>query len=248
MAGPVEPVLSIENLTITLGGQAIVRDVSFSVAPASWFGLVGVNGSGKTTLLRAIAGRLPVYDGLVAIGGEDLTDHEADRAALVGFAPAPESLPNLLRGGELLQLVAEARSANPREPAAAYAALGIDHLLTRQIGEMSSGMRQRLAIFSALMGAPKLVLLDEPFNWLDPLAAYDFKAALAELVAGGLSVITALHDVGTLASRCDSGMLLDEGAVLKVFDKDALAKGAGDLTLFERDIYELFRAGTPAQA
>lgn len=240
MAGPVEPVLQVENLSIVLSGQTIVREVSFSLAPGSWFGLVGVNGSGKTTLLRALAGRLPVDDGDILIGGEDLTDEEGKRAGLIGFAPAPESLPNLLRGGELLELLGDARHADPKAPAGVYESLGVGRLANRRIGEMSSGMRQRLAIFSAFIGSPRIVLLDEPFNWLDPVAAYDFKAALAALTAEGLSVITALHDVGTLATRADAGMLLDNGAVLKVFDRQALTRGAADLTAFEREIYELF--------
>ena len=240
MAGSLEPVLQVEKLSINLSGRPIVREVSFALSPASWFGLVGVNGSGKTTLLRALAGRLPVQDGTIVIGGEDLTEEEDRRARLIGFAPAPESLPGLLRGAELLELIGEARRADPKAPAGVHAALGVGRLGNRQIGEMSSGMRQRLAIFSAFIGQPRVVLLDEPFNWLDPVAAYDFKGALAELVSGGLSVVTALHDVGTLATRSDSGLLLDEGAVLKVFDKAALSRGAGDLATFEREIYELF--------
>jgi ABC-type cobalamin/Fe3+-siderophores transport system ATPase subunit len=188
----------------------------------------------------ALAGRLTVQDGAIVIDGEDLTEEEDQRARRIGFAPAPESLPGLLRGAELLELIGEARRADPKTPAGIHAALGVEHLGDRQIGEMSSGMRQRLAIFSAFIGAPKVVLLDEPFNWLDPVAAYDFKGALAQMVSEGLSVVTALHDVGTLATRADSGMLLDDGAVLKVFDKETLARGAGDLAAFEREIYELF--------
>ncbi len=63
MAGPLEPVLKVENLSVAIGGETIVRGISFDLMPGSWFGLVGVNGSGKTTLMRALAGRLPVDDG-----------------------------------------------------------------------------------------------------------------------------------------------------------------------------------------
>lgn len=244
MAGALAPVLKVENLSVAIGGETIVRGISFDLMPGSWFGLVGVNGSGKTTLLRALAGRLPVDDGDIFIGGEDLTEEDAERASLIGFAPPPESLPGLLRGAELLALLGDARRAEPKAPQGIYEALGVARLANRRIGEMSSGMRQRLAIFSAFIGEPSVVLLDEPFNWLDPVAAYDFKAALADMTKTGLSVITALHDVGTLATRADSGLLLDEGVVLKSFDKAALAKGAGDLAAFEREIYELFSRET----
>jgi ABC-type multidrug transport system ATPase subunit len=240
MAGPVEPLLKAVNLSVAIGGETIVREVSFDLMPGSWFGLVGVNGSGKTTLMRALAGRLPVDEGDLFIGAEDLTEEDAARAGMIGFAPAPESLPGLLRGAELLELLGDARHADPKAPEGVYEALGVGRLANRRIGEMSSGMRQRLAIFSAFIGEPAIVLLDEPFNWLDPVAAFDFKAALAEMTKAGLSVITALHDVATLATRADAGLLLDNGKVLKTFDKAALAKGAADLAGFELEIYKLF--------
>ncbi len=248
MASEVVGAIVAEGLSVSRGGEIVVRDISFEVPFGAWFGLLGANGSGKTTALMALAGRLPVDAGRLTLAGTECSEDDAARSAIVGFAPPPESLPDLLTGGELLALLARSRSAAPDAPRSVFDALGLDHLLDHPIEGMSSGMRQRLAIFCAFVGERRIVVLDEPFNWLDPVAAFDLKTALSELVAGGLAIVTALHDVGTFATRCSAGLWLHEGRVARTFAQDDLEAGARDLIGFERAVYTLFRAEVRRQA
>ena len=171
--------------------------------------MLGTNGSGKTTLLRAAAGRLTPHAGRIWIDGEDLTDAPAKRARAIGYAPALDTLPEALTAKELLTLAARARRTEADRPADLYEALGLAGLSDRRIGAMSSGMRQRVAVFCAFLGSPRVVLLDEPFNWLDPVAAYDAKACFAGMATTVL--VTALHDVATFATRCCGGVLMHDG-------------------------------------
>jgi ABC-type multidrug transport system ATPase subunit len=241
MAGTLNP-LEVASLDLDLGRRRILDQVAFAAPAAGWFGLLGVNGSGKTTLLRAIAGRLQPRSGSIRIAGQDLAADPAARAHRVGFSPPPDSLPEELTGRELIDLVAAARRASPNEPPALAEALEVRALDRRLIGQMSSGMRQRLALYTAFIGQPDLVLLDEPFNWLDPVAAYELKAALRIWTAAGGCLVTALHDVAAFALRCDGGVLMHEGRVLRRFNPEEMAAGRTDLAAFEEAIYRIFRA------
>lgn len=244
MAGsvnPGSPVLAVQDLRVALSGRTIVHGVSFAVEPGVWFGLLGANGSGKTTLLRALNGRLKIEGGRVGLNGDDVTRNERARATRIGFAPPPDSLPAELTGAELIDLLGQARGAAPRQPARLYQALDVASVERRRIGEMSAGMRQRVAVFSAFIGAPEVVVLDEPLNWLDPVAAYDLKAALAAQAGEGAALVTALHDIATFAGRCDRGLLLHEGRVVRAFDAEQMAAGRRDLLGFERTIYDSFK-------
>ena len=103
-------------------------------------------------------------------------------------------------------------------------------------------MRQRVSVFTAFIGAPAVVLLDEPFNWLDPVAAHDLKLMLAEWVAAGGALVTALHDIATFATRCDLGLLIHDGKVARAFDAGEMAAGRGDVLGFEEVVYQTFKA------
>lgn len=228
--------LTVSNLNVTLSGKPILKGLSFAT-PVGWFGILGINGSGKTTLLKALCARWPLTSGSIVFNGNDMTKDDAARAATFGFAPPVETLPVGLKGGEVIRLLADLRGCDAAEPKAIYQALGVAKLNDVLIGKMSSGMKQRISVFCAFLGEPDLVLLDEPFNWLDPVAAYDLKAAI-RAYADHHIVITALHDVPTFASRCDCGILLHDGQVLRTFDQNDL-KGR-DFGTLEDEIYRLF--------
>ena len=236
--------LVLRGLTVRFAGRAAVCEVSFQAATPGWWGVLGANGSGKTTLLRALSGRLAHQAGDIWVNGEDLTDDPARRARTIGYAPPLDTLPIALTAAELLTLVGRARGARAESPSHLYEALDLRQLADRRIGAMSSGMRQRLALFVAFLGQPSIVLLDEPFNWLDPVAAYDAKVCLAEL-ASTTVLVSALHDVSTFATRCCGGVLMQEGRIARTFEAADLQKARGDLPGFEREIYESLRSRQP---
>jgi ABC-type multidrug transport system ATPase subunit len=203
-----------------------------------------VNGSGKTTLLRALAGRLPVKAGRILIGGEDVTADRAARADRIGFAIDAALLPPDLSPREIYAVSARTRSAID-DPAlvSLRQALDIESFLDRRCGALSAGMGQRVALLGAFLDLPAIVILDEPFNWLDPLTAFDVKNALRDLVAErGLTLLTALHDVTTLTAYCNRGLLLSAGRIAMEMEEASLRAGLADPVAFEAAMVGRLRA------
>ncbi|HTU11055.1 MAG TPA: ABC transporter ATP-binding protein [Allosphingosinicella sp.] len=235
--------LEARKLSVLRGGHVAVDRVSFTVAGAGWTGLVGANGSGKTSLLRALAGRLEAAGGAILIDGVDVTGDRACRAAAIGFAPDAAALPDSLSGRELFAILdGEAVGLDPDDPLHPLRrALAFDAFFDRRIGTLSQGMRQRLAIFTAFLARPRIVLLDEPFNWLDPISAFDTRAALDALVAAeGLILVTALHDMASLVRHCGAGLLLADGRISHRLGAGEIDAGRRDFAGFEaRMIAEL---------
>lgn len=235
------PVLRLDALTLELGGTAVVHELDLVVQEPGWLGLLGPNGSGKTTLLRALAGRLPISSGRVLIGGADVSADPAARANLTGFASETAALPPEVTGEELFALIGDARGASaPGEPRAVYAALDLSEIAPILIGAMSSGMRQRVSVFAAFIGAPRVVLLDEPLNWLDLVAARRLKAAIREVADAGTLVVTSIHEPAMLPAWCDAGLLLRGGRTLRSYTAADLAGRRTDVLLFEGEVFDLF--------
>lgn len=232
--------LVIGGAIVARGGAHVVRGVDLRVEAGCWFGVIGANGSGKTSLLRAIAGRLPFAAGSCALAGVELARDRAGRARRFGFAPPQEALPDALRVAALFDLVGGEgvldRLAGIRAP------LELDRLMNRWIGACSAGMRQRVAIALAFAAGHRWVVLDEPFNWLDPVAAYDLRQALRGLVDDGVTLVTALHDMTTLAAACDSGAMLADGCVARMLEPAALVEAAADPAGFERRMIDHLRS------
>lgn len=238
--------LDVLGLSVALGGAPVVRAVDLALNAGEWCGLVGANGSGKTTLLRCLAGRLKPQAGEIMLQGEATAADPARRSHGVGLGPQLERLPKGLTPEELMAVLEQASGVPPDDPvgSAVRDALGFGRLKTRSIGLMSAGQRQRISICCAFVGRPPLVLLDEPFNWLDPAVAHDLKTALRAAVRDhGLALLTALHDTATLAGWCDHGVLMAEGRIVARFDSADLARARQDLTGFEADLVARLRAG-----
>jgi ABC-type multidrug transport system ATPase subunit len=125
-------------------------------------------------------------------------------------------------------------------------ALAFDVFFDQRISTLSAGMRQRLAIFCAFLARPRAVLLDEPFNWLDPICAYDTKQALGALVAAeGLTLVTALHDMTSHVQHCGAGLLLSDGQISRRLGPGELAAGRSDYASFEADMIAGLRGNVP---
>lgn len=235
--------VELTGASVDRSGTRVIHDVSLIVPTGCWFGLIGANGSGKTSLLRAIAGRLPFAGGSCVIDGTDATDNRMARAERFGFAPPPDRLPDSMRVGDLLELVAGSVDVARERLGPVRAALGIDQLLHAWVGDCSAGMRQRAAVALAFAGGQSLIVLDEPFNWLDPVAAFDLRHALRTMVDGGVTLLTALHDLNTLATACDEGVMLADGRVALTIDRVRLAQAALSPLEFERQTIDRSRSG-----
>jgi len=248
MAAGMTPIIQLAGATVERSGQRVVHGVDLTISHGSWFGVIGANGSGKTSLLRALAGRLPFAAGSCRVEGEELAGDRAGRARRFGFAPPADTLPDALRGRDVLELVGGSIDAARLRLGTLHEALGLAPLLDRWVGDCSAGMRQRIAIAAAFAGGHPLVILDEPFNWLDPVATFDLRENLRKTVDAGLTLVTALHDLGTLASACDAGLMLADGKVALALDEDALRIAARDPQTFERQTIDRLRSGSVTQA
>lgn len=233
-----------ERLRIERGGTLVVDGVDIAVEAGCWLGVIGANGSGKTSLLRALSGRLPIAAGRLEIDGCDVAADRAARAERIGFAPPIETLPAALRARDVLALAGGDLATALDRLGPLREALAIDDLVDRVIGTCSAGMRQRIAIACAFACGRNAVMLDEPFNWLDPVAAYDVRKALRSMVDKGMLLVTALHDLATMVAACDRGLLLSAGRVALAIDETALADARGDPAAFERRMIAALRTGS----
>jgi len=232
-------VLSVSGMSVRRGGRSVVEAVSFTLAPGHWCGLIGVNGAGKTTLLRALAGRLPVEAGEVRLNDVALASPEA-KAGRIAVSTAPDRLPGAITVRRLMIEVARAHGAEPwpERLRALKSALALDEIAENPIHILSAGQKQRATIYLTFLGTPDVVLLDEPFNALDPLIAFALKRALKDLARSGLVLITALHDLPTVALHCDCGLLLSQGHLAEVYDPATLAVARSDPGRFEAEVLE----------
>ena len=213
-------------LRVAYGDVHVLGGIDLEIARAEFVALIGPNGAGKTTLLHAIAGTAPLCDGRVDIDGHDLAKTPRKAKLAVGLAIDPPSLPALLTGRECLALFAGARGL-PSIPPATLALgeiLSLTPVLDRRVASYSLGMRQKLGIMLGLIGEPLLLLLDEPFNGLDPRSALAFKSHLASLVArGDASVLLATHSLDIAERHASRVVLLMDGRVRRSWDAAELA-------------------------
>ena len=214
------------DLRVAYGDVRVLDGVDLTIGCGEFVALIGPNGAGKTTLLHAIAGITPSCGGTVGIAGHDLVTAPRDAKQAIGLAIDPPCLPALLTGRECLALFAGARGL-PAIPPAALAlgeTLSLTSVLDRRIASYSLGMRQKLGIMLGLIGEPPLLLLDEPFNGLDPRSALAFKTHLVSLVArGDASVLLATHSLDIAERHATRVVLLMDGRVRHAWDAGELA-------------------------
>jgi zinc/manganese transport system ATP-binding protein len=212
-AGASGPALSVEGLSVVLGGREVLTDVTFSVGPGELTGLIGANGAGKTTLLRAILGLQPAAAGRVSLGGG-----EPGRAA-VGYVPQKVLLdPDLpVRAVDLVALGLPSRPLRPsRERHAVVssllAAVDAGHLATKRVGALSGGEQQRVLIAHALARRPTLLLLDEPLANLDIRSTQETVTLLCRIARDQkVGVLLSAHDINPLLPVMDRVVYLAGG-------------------------------------
>jgi ABC-type branched-subunit amino acid transport system ATPase component len=217
--------LEAESLTAGYGALPVVHDVSLEIPGEELVAILGPNGAGKSTLLKALAGRLPVLSGDRRLGGESYRDRGAHWAARSGIVLVPQTgavFPDL-SVEDNLRIGALGRRDGAAAIAEVLERLPILHERTAQsAGSLSGGERQLLAIASALLMQPKVLLLDEPTTGLAPLAAEATAELISATVAGGTAVAWVVEQIPELAlERATRAYFLDGGQV--TFDGDPMA-------------------------
>jgi ABC-2 type transport system ATP-binding protein len=214
------PVLRVAGVTAGYGAQPVLRDVSLDLQLGEWVALLGPNASGKSTLLYCIAGMLRPTAGEIEVCGFALARDARSAKRALGYGCAPERLPGLLTGRQCLEVYAAAKSvreidANVLELLRTFA---LEPLLDQFIDTYSLGTRQKLAALLALIGAPKLIVLDEAFNGLDPASGRALKRHLRALVeARRASVLLATHALDVVERYADRAALLLSGRIVRAW-------------------------------
>ncbi len=230
--------IELNNLTISRGQVQVLKNQSFSFPINSWIGVLGANGSGKTTLLDALSGRHQVDSGSVVIDGVDWAKNRLELAKQIGVAPTIDSLPSVLTVRQIIRLAKPSVVEIEQE---LLDALAIDSVLDQTIGTLSSGYRQRVCIYLAFLRQTSIVVLDEPFNWLDPVSAHDLKQALKTATKSGITLFTALHDTSTFVQYCDVGTLLSRHGKPTEISSKMMSEHRTNTVTFEKQIIQLLR-------
>ncbi len=225
------PALRIVGLNAGYGGQRVLYELSLEVPVGQWCAVLGPNGSGKSTLLYSIAGLLRPWSGEIELSGVPLSRAAADAKRTLGFACAPERVPGLLTGRQCLHVYAAAKGlrAIDAEVLALAEALSFTPQLDRFVDTYSLGARQKLAVLLGLIGAPRLIVLDEAFNGLDPASAGILKRYLRRRVDERRSaVVLATHALDIVERYADRVALLLAGRIVRLWSAGELAARRGD--------------------
>jgi len=231
-------VLSVTGLEKRIRGKAIVQDVSFDITPGEIFGFLGPNGAGKTTTIRMLVGLIKPTSGSVKIGGFDVQrDFERALSQVGCIVENPEAYPylsgwdNLQYAARMLQGVDESRI---RE---VVALVKLEERIHDKVKTYSLGVRQRLGIAQALLGKPKLLILDEPTNGLDPKGIKELRQFISSLAEQGMSVFISSHLLSEVQQLCDRVAILYRGRMLAIGSVEELLGGNGK----ERVVWQLDR-------
>ena len=212
--------LNIEHYSKTYpGGHKAVDDLSIHVLPGEIYGFIGHNGAGKTTTLRAAAGVMDFTEGRILIDGHDVKKEPVAAKKVTAFLPDNPDLYDFMKGIDYLNFIAdlydisgEQRTRDIREYGDAFELTGN---LGSPIGSYSHGMRQKLALISAFLRHPRLLILDEPIVGLDPTASHLMKEFLAQLCQEGSAVFFSTHVLEVAEKLCDKIAIIKNGRLVK---------------------------------
>ncbi|MCB0297552.1 MAG: ABC transporter ATP-binding protein [Calditrichaeota bacterium] len=210
--------ISIQNLSKIYGQQKrALDDVSLQIE-SGLFGLLGPNGAGKTTLMRILVTLMEPTSGQVLVDGRDLQHYRKEIRAISGYLPQGFSAFSKIRTWEFLDYCArlsglKAKAARRDAVDAMLEKVGLFEARDRMAKKLSGGMKRRLGIAQALIGDPKLLIVDEPTTGLDPEERIRFRNILADMGHSERIIILSTHIVGDISSTCNDMALLNQGRV-----------------------------------
>lgn len=212
-ATPSPAALRVAGLTRRYGDTLAVADLSFEVRPGEILGLVGPNGAGKTTTLRSIVGVLPLQHGSVEIAGHDLASDEVAAKRALAWVPDDPQPFDTLTVEEHLEVTARLYEVRDWEPRAEELLERFELVEKREAlgGELSRGMRQKLAFCCAWLSRPRLVLMDEPLSGLDPRGIRSAREAIAEVASSGAAVVLSSHLLELIEALADRLLIVARG-------------------------------------
>ncbi len=233
--------IDVTGLTKYYGPIRALEDVSFGIKSGEIVGLLGPNGAGKTTFLKILTGYLQPDEGTVRVDGLDVQEHTREVQARLGYLPETAPLYPELSTQAYLQMVAALRlipeADRVRRISEAVYATGLEEHLTRPIGQLSKGFRQRVGLAQAILHKPKLLILDEPTVGLDPTQIVEIRNLIRRL-ARHSTVLFSTHILSEVEALCDRAIILINGRVEADARMAELAATSDAVLVFQRPVAE----------
>ena len=211
--------LNIKNLTKTYGEKKAVDDLTLHIAPGEIYGFIGHNGAGKTTTLKSVVGILQFDEGEITINGISIKDDPLACKKIIAYIPDNPDLYEYMTGIKYLNFIADifgVSADDRRERIHKYADMfGLTADLAQPVSAYTHGMKQKLAIISAWIHEPKLIIMDEPFVGLDPTAAYQVKTIMREHCDRGGAIFFSTHVLEVAEKLCDKVAIIKGGRLIR---------------------------------
>ena len=224
--------LQINNLTKIYGDKKAVDDLTLHIQPGEIYGFIGHNGAGKTTTIKSCCGILQFDEGEILIDGISIKDDPIACKKQLAYIPDNPDLYEFMSGMQFLNFIAdifEVSAVDRTSRIKKYAdLLGLTDDLGQSIASYSHGMKQKLAIISALIHEPKLIIMDEPFVGLDPKASHQLKQLMREICDNGGAIFFSTHVLEVAEKLCDKIAIIKGGKLIKAGDTEEV-KGDSSL-------------------
>lgn len=225
--------LSIKNLSKSYSkGKNVVDDISIEVKSGEIFGFIGHNGAGKTTTIKSVVGILDFERGTILINGNDIKREPMKCKRDIAYIPDNPDLYNYLTGIQYLNFIGDIFEVSKLEREKLIKKYGDAFEITKNFGDLissySHGMKQKLALISALIHKPKLLILDEPFVGLDPKAAHTLKVIMREICDEGGAIFFSTHVLEVAEKLCDKVAIIKSGKIVALGTTEQI-KGDGSL-------------------
>ncbi len=226
-------VLEVKNISKSMSGRQILSDVSFAVQSGEILGFLGPNGAGKTTTIKIILGMLSPDKGEILVGGKNIAkNYEEAMRGISGIVENPD-LYGYLSGYNNLKLFANLRGVKEEKIREAAELVGLTARINDKVSSYSLGMKQRLGVALAVLHEPKVMILDEPTNGLDPAGIKELRDNLKFLAhENGMSIVVSSHLLSEMQLMCDRVVIIDNG---KIVGSKTLAEN-GDESLHDYSI------------
>lgn len=228
--------LKIEHLTKIYGDKRAVDDLNLCIEAGEIYGFIGHNGAGKTTTLKSVVGILPFDEGTITVDGVSIKDDPLGCKRKIAYIPDNPDLYDFMTGIQYLNFVAdifgvdaEKRQQRIRKYADAFE---LTESLGQSISAYSHGMKQKLAVISALIHEPKLVIMDEPFVGLDPKAAHLLKGFMRDICDRGGAIFFSTHVLEVAEKLCDKVAIIKNGKLIKCGTMEEVKGDASLETVF----------------
>lgn len=210
-------VLEVENLKKSLGKREIIKNISFSIEEGEIFGFLGPNGAGKTTTIRMLVGLIHPNEGSIKICGYDLKSDTEKALKEVGAVVENPELYKYLTGRENLMQIARIRKIPKENVEETIKLVGLEYRIDDKVRKYSLGMKQRLGLAASLLSNPRLLILDEPTNGLDPSGILDFREVVKRAAKEkGMAVFISSHILSEVQHLCDRVAFINDGTIKSV--------------------------------